>query len=396
MRERILLTTDGELNQAALLISPRTLKLFEEERIEGCLGAANATRIQNPCDAGGTFFSMKTMIRSGTYTEVADAGIHSFLTAMLDPKIAPMTIPKGAREQLIDVLAIGPHIFPASHAKKNVESGWTKTGLKNPSFDVSDPDSEPLVFDQMILNLGGESIGKDFSPEHEAKIRAALEPLTELAFLAGELKESELTEHDVPLGAVNEHAATVPRQAARPVMDERTDSEKRVVWLTAPGSIARRAEAKAQLEVQAATKARAEAEAADKKAKLAEQQRLLALAHESVVPSEYMLDDVCCVSCMLSWYACREHKDQGLRVQFTQCTTCAQWWCPACRPKPFSRHEQRCETRARLVAAAQTETPKLKTKKRARVPPKPSKQAKPKKPKQASKKAKKSSSQRGA
>ena len=52
-------------------------------------------------------------------------------------------------------------------------------------------------------------------------VRAALAPLTDIAYAAAELTEHEITDHHIPIGAVNKHALTDPRQAAQPVIRSR-------------------------------------------------------------------------------------------------------------------------------------------------------------------------------
>ena len=163
---------DGEEAGLAAVFDDETLAVLEKEEIEAVNGAANATRTQNPCDAGGVFFSTKTMIRSGKYEEDPDPGVKAFLNQALQN--APLTIQ--TRDQYIDFLAMSKHIWPPAHdPTRCVRPGWFKTGLAVKGW-APDSDVEPLDFDQMVTNLGPD-VNKSISPEEEKFIRASLVPL---------------------------------------------------------------------------------------------------------------------------------------------------------------------------------------------------------------------------
>ena len=334
---------DGEPNQEGVLESARSIEYLAKTNGEAVVGAANATRIQNAADAGGVFFSSKTRIRSGKYADEPDPGITAFLNAMLTPQLAPMTIPKQQREQLISFVAIGPHIWPASHSRHNVQSGFDNIGMRSSDFNVDDPSTSPLDFDTMIHNLGDEFIARDFSPEHEATIRAALPLGIEMARATGHVTEAAMTEWGIPLGAVLEHEASDAKQAARPVIDERPVHQERVVWVTAKGSIAQRAEQKIQKAAEVKRLAEAKAAAALKKFDAERQKALLEQARQAEPLPHQVGDDARCCVCVMSWYAAFNLQDEGLRQLFIQCECCRNWYCPSCRPVNFkTSHEARC------------------------------------------------------
>ena len=334
---------DGEPNQEGVLRSARSIEYLAKSNGEAVVGAANATRIQNAADAGGVFFSSKTRIRSGKYADEPDPGITAFLNAMLTPQLAPMTIPKQQREQLISFVAIGPHIWPASHSRHNVQSGFDNIGMRSSDFNVDDPSTSPLDFDTMIHNLGDEFIARDFSPEHEATVRAALPLGIEMARATGHVTEAAMTEWGIPLGAVLEHEASDAKQAARPVIDERPVHQERVVWVTAKGSIAQRAEQKIQKAAEVKRLAEAKAAAALKKFDAERQKALLEQARQAEPLPHQVGDDARCCVCVMSWYAAFNLQDEGLRQLFIQCECCRNWYCPSCRPVNFkTSHEARC------------------------------------------------------
>ena len=70
--ERSLLTFDGEIAQITAFFTPQVLEQSTAQATEVLVGAANATRTQNPADAGGVFFSAKTRVRSGLYNKKID------------------------------------------------------------------------------------------------------------------------------------------------------------------------------------------------------------------------------------------------------------------------------------------------------------------------------------
>ena len=245
------------------------------------------------------FFSSKTRIRSGKYADEPDPGIAAFLNAMLTPQLAPMTIPKQQREQLISFVAIGPHIWPASHSRHNVQSGFDNIGMRSSDFNVDDPSTSPLDFDTMIHNLGDEFIARDFSPEHEATIRAALPLGIEMARATGHVTEAAIAEWAFRWEQCSSTKPLMPSK--RP--DERPVHQECVVWVTAKGSIAQRAEHKIQKAAEVKRLAEAKAAAALKKFDAERQKALLEQARQAEPLTHQEGDDARCCVCVMSWYA---------------------------------------------------------------------------------------------
>ena len=330
--ERSFLSMDGEPASLGVIFNEPILAALQTQQTEAVVGSANATRIQNACDAGGVFFSIKTRLRSGCYEDQQDPAVVQFLSDMF--RFLPIGIPLATRVQLSDFLAMSTHhLWIPAHSAHNIISGWTKTGLHQHNKNGEDS----ISFDIMLNNLGAD-VNKSFTPADEVAIRASLSLLEPVGALEGQLPEEAMTALHIPLGAVLEFELGDDKQALRPPIDERSESQSRVTWLTCAATIARREAKKAEkIAKEAANQDRLDAKAitlAEKKQNTIH----IAKARELGRKRKNIVDRTC-VTCVVSQQALKE---QNAILTFKQCPHCELWWCAECKPRPFKTHEVAC------------------------------------------------------